>query len=336
MKIQSQELIMKSQHIEYKTMMESQMSFSTFFDATPPTDVETTHKEEELKPHEPDISVFCSDQMRTIGEIIQSLIAMLQGRSGTRTQEEEEVQGYTHLSFYERYEEHESLSFSTMGHIQTEKGSLDINLDFSMSRSFAIENQIDIYSTFDPLVINLDGEIPNLSTDTFSFDLDNDGEEEQISKLGLGSGFLALDKNGDGIVNQGSELFGTITGDGFGELSAYDEDSNSWIDENDSIFNQLQIWLKNEENGGKELVGLGEVGIGAIFLNAQASEFTYKTETNQTLGEMKSCGIFLNENGSCGNISQIDFASRALENTQEIAEVDTSKTTQPLASLLQA
>jgi hypothetical protein len=99
---------------------------------------------------------------------------------------------------------------------------------------------------------------------------------------------LAYDENADGIINQGSELCGTKTGDGFGELAEYDTDHNSWIDENDPIFDKLQIWLKNEQTKEKELVGLGEVGIGAIFLDYAQSEFTYKTSQNDILGQMKS------------------------------------------------
>jgi len=317
---------MQSQHTEYKSLIESQMSFSTFFDKNLPTQTQEIKPEENNKVPASDINLLFTNNLRSINEIIKNIINMLQERKTDTVQEDEDIQGYTHLSFYEKYEEHESLEFSTLGHIKTDKGSLDLNLNFSMSRSFVIENQIDIYSPFDPLVINLDGNIPSLSTDTFSFDLDNDGESEQISKLGVGSGFLAFDENLDGIINQGSELFGTITGNGFAELGQHDEDNNHWIDENDSIFDKLQIWLKNEDESERELVGLGEVGIGAIFLDSNSSEFTYKTTTNQTLGEMKSCSIFLNEDGSCGNISQIDFAIRDME---------TSKP-EPLATLLQA
>ena len=168
-----------------------------------------------------------------------------------KSQEPREVQ---FMSIHERYEEHESISFSTKGHIKTDKGCLDIDLNFNMSRDFVTENRIDVFDSFDPLVINLDGDLPNLSSDTFSFDLDNDGESDQISKLGSRSGFLALDKNDDGIINQGSELFGTMTGNGFGELSEYDLDANNWIDENDSIFDKLRIWLKNEDDNEKVML----------------------------------------------------------------------------------
>jgi len=345
MKIESHEIAMQSQHVLKRVELEAKMSFSTFFTAVPISN-EATEKLQNPQKIEPqnNIGSYTTDISRTLNGIIENLISMIRERT-QETQvvasEEQEAVGYSHFSFLQRYEEHEKLDFSTIGHVQTDKGSIDLNLNFSMSRDFAIEHRIDIYSAFDPLIINLDGDIPDLSTDTFSFDLDNDGEKNQISTLASGNGFLALDKNLDGVVNQGSELFGTLTGNGFGELSEYDKDGNHWIDENDSIFDKLRIWLKNEDDNERELVGLGEVGIGAIFLDSASSEFTYKTATNQTLGEMKSCGIFLNEDGSCGNISQIDFASRANEDAQEknkhlkAAEME-ADTHEYLATLLQA
>lgn len=48
-----------------------------------------------------------------------------------------------------------------------------------------------------------------------------------------GGVFLALDKNGDSVINDGKELFGAATGQGFKELAIYDSDKNYWIDEND-------------------------------------------------------------------------------------------------------
>jgi hypothetical protein len=328
MKIQSHEIAMQSQHLAYKSIEESKMSFSTFYD-TSPIQEKNDYNVEKFK--EPDLDLFCNNKIKTISEIIQSLLNILKSRIDNIDNDNDEVKNYTHLSFYERYEEHESLEFSTLGHIQTDSGSFDIDLNFSMSRNFIVENRIDIYTAFDPLIINLCGDIPTLSSESFSFDLDNDGESDQISKLGKDSGFLVFDKNGDGKINQGSELFGTLSGDGFGELGVYDEDSNHWIDENDSIFDKLQIWLKNDDDNTKELVGLGEVGIGAIFLDSSESEFRYKTQKNQTLGEMKSCGIFLKENGVCGNISQIDLSTHDIG----IDEVKPANE-QHLASLLQA
>ncbi|MDQ7060438.1 MAG: hypothetical protein Q9M43_04660 [Sulfurimonas sp.] len=327
MRIQSQELSMSSQHTEYKSLIESKLSFETYFTKLPDgIDLEDA-QEKQINTEKSSMHSYLDNQQQTLSGIIQSLIQMLQQRVASGKEQvvdEDNVNGYVKMSSYEKYEEHESLDFSTSGRIVTDDSTLDINVNFSMTRSFAVENRIDLYTSFDPLVINLEGRVPELQTDTFSFDLDNDGKKEQISRLDAGSGFLALDKNNDGKINEGSELFGTLTGNGFGELSAYDEDNNNWIDENDSIYDSLQVWLRNENSDEKELVGLGEVGIGAIFLSSQESEFTYKTQTNQTLGEMKSSGIFLYEDGQVGNISQIDFAKQNKEQNE------------PLASLLQA
>jgi len=326
MKVQTHEIAMHSKHVEYKSMIESELNFSSFITEEPTKDFKPSAKLFEVEAIHTDCDSYFTQQSRTLEGIIRNLIKMIQEQVGSVNKAEEsqqELVGYTHYSLREKYEEHESISFSTTGHVVTDKGSIDLNLNFSMSRSFILENKIDIYTTFDPLVINLDGTIPDLTSDTFSFDLDNDGTSDQISRLGSGSGFLALDKNKDGEVNRGSELFGTITGDGFGELREYDEDKNSWIDENDSIFNSLQIWLKNEDKNEKELVAIGEVGIGAIYLDSESSKFTYKTIANNVLGEMKSSGVFLYEDGKVGNISQVDFVA-----TNE-------KNKEPLASLLQ-
>ena len=62
--------------------------------------------------------------------------------------------------------------------------------------------------------------------------------------------FLALDLNGDGRINNGSELFGALSGNGFADLAQYDSDANGWIDENDEIFQRLKVWSGADDGGG--------------------------------------------------------------------------------------
>jgi len=313
MKIESHNLNMQSQHLSYRSILKSELSFESFIYDEPM---------QLCQPKETDSINQISDTFTTLNSIIQRLFQNLSKKLNQEiSTSKNDAIGYTHISLYEKYEEFENVNFSTQGIVKTDKGELNLNLNFSMTRNFAVENKIDIYSEFDPLVINLNGEIPKLDSDTFNFDLDNDGETDQISKLKKGNGFLALDKNNDGDINNGSELFGTKSGDGFKDLKKYDNDNNDWIDENDSIFNKLRVWLKGEDDT-KELFALGEVGIGAIYLNSQQSNFTYKTSQNTILGDLKSSGIFLHEDGSVGNIAQIDFT--------------THKSSEPLAELLGA
>ena len=127
--------------------------------------------------------------------------------------------------------------------------------------------------------------------------------------LGQACGFLAYDKNGDGIINDGNELFGAKSGDGFKDLSVYDADGNGWIDEADPIFDRLKIWSK-DASGKDQLVGLGVRGIGAIFLGHAPTEFSLKDLANETDGVIRSTGVFLREDGSAGTIQQVDFAKK--------------------------
>jgi hypothetical protein len=205
--------------------------------------------------------------------------------------------------------EAQSLNFSVKAFVQAEGKEIELSLDVSLSRSFVHKSTrvIELNKVMqDPLVISLNGTMPSLSSKTFSFDIDSDGKSDQISQLNSGNGFLALDKNSNGIIDDGSELFGTKSGDGFKDLSKYDDDKNGWIDENDAIFDKLRIWQKSE--GKDELIALGEVGIGAIFLGNTSTPFNIKSDSNELLGEIKKSGMVLFENGRAGVISQVDLA----------------------------
>ncbi|MDD7547926.1 MAG: hypothetical protein PUJ81_03030, partial [Lachnospiraceae bacterium] len=183
--------------------------------------------------------------------------------------------------------------------------------DVSMSRAFMSKIDsltVEEYIKTDPLIINLDSNIASVSDQKFLFDLDSDGESEEISFAGKGSGFLALDKNGDGKINDGSELFGTGSGDGFADLAKYDRDGNGWIDENDDIFSGLRIWTKDEK-GRDVLLDLKRADVGAIYLGNTDTQFSLKDDENRLNGEIKKTGIYIKESsGSVGTLNHVDLA----------------------------
>lgn len=221
--------------------------------------------------------------------------------------------------------EQEDTSFSTVGTVRTKDGrEINFNINVNMSRRceeyYREELNVAQFTLHDPLVINLDTDATELSDQTFYFDLDADGREEEISML-KGSGYLALDKNGDGIINNGSELFGTGNGDGFADLAQYDEDGNGWIDENDAIWSKLKIWCK-DENGNDVLYKLSDKGVGAICLQNVSTDFTVQgdrkgqdgsTNANATNAVIRKTGIFLYENGNVGTVQHVDMAAYAAQ-----------------------
>lgn len=208
-------------------------------------------------------------------------------------------------------QEDEQMHFEAQGVVKTADGrdiafsvQLDLQRSFSSTESFHL--QIG-QAPKDPLILSYPGQAAELTDTKFGFDLDADGQQEQISFVKPGSGFLVFDRNADGQVNDGSELFGTRSGQGFGELAALDEDGNGWIDENDSAFDKLRLWTKNEA-GEDRLQSLLSANIGALSTQNTATPFTFKDAANTEQGVMRASGVFLQEDGqAAGTVSQIDL-----------------------------
>lgn len=217
---------------------------------------------------------------------------------------------------YERHEsyfEAEQTQFSARGVVRTADGrEIRFGIDLLMSREYSETSTTrlrtgDAPRTQDPLVINFGGTAAELTDLKFEFDLDSDGSPESISFVGSGSGFLVLDRNGDGKVNDGSELFGPASGNGFQELAGHDQDGNGWIDENDAVYELLRIWTRDAE-GNDTLSTLAERQVGAISLMNIDTRFDIKGSGNRLDGQVRSTGVYLREDGGVGTVQQVDLA----------------------------
>ncbi|MGN0290612.1 MAG: hypothetical protein ACI4C5_01665 [Lachnospiraceae bacterium] len=209
------------------------------------------------------------------------------------------------------FSELETTAYSAQGMVHTADGrDISFGVSFEMSHAFAAKYEFlqeEDYILTDPLVINMDAGVTSVRDQKFYFDLDSDGKEEEISFVGEGSGFLALDKNGDGKINDGSELFGTKSGDGFKDLAAYDKDGNGWIDEADDIFADLKVWTKDAK-GNDELISLKDANVGAIYLGSANTQFSLKDEANNTQAVIQKTGVYLKETGEVGTVQHVDLA----------------------------
>lgn len=215
---------------------------------------------------------------------------------------------------HERYTEVEETRFSASGTVQTADGrEIGFSLELSMARSYHEESSVSLRlgdaarPRKDPLVLNFAGNAAQLLDQRFSFDLDADGTAENINRLAAGSGFLVFDRNADGKANDGSELFGTRSGDGFADLAQLDRDGNGWIDESDTAWAALRMWSP-EADGSGALRTLQDAGVGAIALAHVTTPFALKDGSNSTLGDIRSTGIYLQEDGTAGTVQQVDLS----------------------------
>ncbi|MFZ6771533.1 hypothetical protein ACO0LB_02335 [Undibacterium sp. SXout7W] len=212
---------------------------------------------------------------------------------------------------HQSYTETEQTSFTASGTITTaDNKKIEFNISVDLQRSYHEDTSTSVRlgdaKKVDPLVLNFAGDSAQLTEQKFAFDLNGDGKKENISFV-QGSGFLALDRNNDGKINSGTELFGPGTGNGFSELSALDSDGNHWIDESDPAFQKLKIWTKDAA-GNDQLQSLAQAHVGALYLGSTSTPFDLNNAQNKNLGQIRSSGVWLSDDGKSHTMQQVDLS----------------------------
>jgi hypothetical protein len=168
--------------------------------------------------------------------------------------------------------------------------------------------------TSDPLIIDIDGDGVELTSmeDGVSFDIRGNGSKVQVAGVEPDDGLLVLDRNENGIIDSGKELFGDQNGapHGFAELGKYDHDENGLIDSSDPVFDKLQVYRDFNRDGfsqKNELFHLKKMGIHSISLAFTKSEDS-QVNGNSLLYE----GWYTLRDGSKRSLTDAALAYRSL------------------------
>lgn len=180
-----------------------------------------------------------------------------------------------------------------------------------------------------PLVLDLDGdgiETVGLASEIY-FDFDGDGFKERSGFVGSDDGFLAFDKNGDGEINNGAELFGSSTtlldggvaDNGFVALSDFDSNDDGLINSNDDRYSELRVFRDLNQNGitdSGELQTLSEAGVDSLSVI-----YTNQSFTDDQGNEHRQVGSYTAKNGSVLSMNDVWFDRNLTDTKEDIIDV---------------
>ncbi len=182
-------------------------------------------------------------------------------------------------------------------------------------------NQALVWRYYDPLAIDLDGDgIETISVNESTrvlFDLDGDGLRAGTGWLNGDDGWLVLDRNGNGRIDNGGELFGVDTilpngqkaSSGFAALAASDSNYDKVFDAADADFSRAQIWQDFNQNGisdAGELKSLSAAGIASISLASVDGSIQLRGGNFQT-----ASASFTRNDGSTGKVANLNLVTNA-------------------------
>jgi hypothetical protein len=186
--------------------------------------------------------------------------------------------------------------------------------DTSRAASYLVSNSHFIASTAgdgDPIVLDLDGNGVELVGREVGarFDVTGDGTTDATGWMGSGEGLLALDVNGDGVINGMSEVFSDAFGGGYSDsltaLKSLDSNADGVIDASDDRFDEIVVWRDGDSDGvsaAAEMSSLSDHAIAKIDLSAEA---TYESSA---AGHIDARGTFVYDDGSVGEYVEATFA----------------------------
>ncbi len=169
----------------------------------------------------------------------------------------------------------------------------------------------------DPLALDLDGDgLETVGTTAgVLFDHDASGVRKNTGWIKADDGLLVFDRNNDGVINNGRELFGDNTlkydgsgtcADAFEALAQEDTNGDGVVNHLDDNWGSLKVWRDLNQDGisqAEELFTLEELGITSLNLDKKAAN------QNVAGGVLVSQGSYTKEDGSTGLTGQFDFSN---------------------------
>ncbi|WCM25838.1 cadherin domain-containing protein [Sphingomonas sp. QA11] len=200
-------------------------------------------------------------------------------------------------------------------HVRSRKGDVDERSGL-VGPATVLEFKNETFGVLTPFILDLDGdgvETRSMGDSKARFDMSGDGLNDDVGWVGKGDGFLVIDRNGDGLITEESELTflseKTNAASGLDGLAVLDSNKDGKIDATDTRFGELRVWVDRDGDGvtdAGELKTLAEHGIASVSLSARALNQNVKVGANA----VAATSTFTRVNGAVGTLGAAVLAYR--------------------------
>jgi len=209
----------------------------------------------------------------------------------------------------EQWQTHtQSLSYQMQGEFELDDEVHSINYTFTLDSEHTSYSKFEMTAAAlkDPLIVQFSKQSIGNITATTEFDINQDKTLNTLPIFSGDVGYLVFDKNANGVADNGSELFGPQTGNGFNELSQLDSNNNGFIDEDDQAFKNLYIWQPENNNQQTQWLSLQQADIKAISTTAIATPFSFYDQNNELSAQLTKSSFAISSSGQARGVHQLD------------------------------
>jgi len=164
----------------------------------------------------------------------------------------------------------QQLNYQVQGKLNINEQELSLNYNFALSSERTSYSKVEMSAVAlkDPLIVQFGAQGLGEIKGQKNFKINQDNKIDQLPIFSGDVGYLVYDQNNNQQADNGSELFGPKTGQGFAELALLDSNKNGFIDADDEQFDQLYLWQPSDDNNQAEQWGEDLSVVAEVFENA--------------------------------------------------------------------
>jgi len=261
--------------------------------------------------HSIDISDFSlNPSEKEISSDMSSVIDVSSTTSSTLIELDGQSFQQDDLLSVEIWQSHEqNLNYQVQGKFNVNGQKLTLNYSLSLSSKSISYSKIEMSAAAlkDPLLVQFGEQGLGDIKGQKDFAINQDNVLDELPIFSGDVGYLVYDRNNNQQADDGSELFGPKTGQGFVELAQLDSNKNGFIDVEDQHFDQLYLWQPSDGNNPTEQwLSLKDAKIQVISLSAINTPFDFYDQQGNIQAQLRQSSFAIDESGLGRGVHQVD------------------------------